>query len=300
MQRVKALGTLTGYAFITERQRMMQGEDREGFIDVHRLFHVASIAWLHGHSEWASCVYTIVDRFQELVPWGGHDGKEMWAPYLLHAVHAAGHKDIVKGIGVASLLDRVSRCQTSLGQYAAAGVSYRQALSFRRDVHGREHPDTLTSINNFAQVLDRQGKYEEAEAMHRQTLAICQKVLEPRYPFTLTSMSNLAGVLKNKGKYEEAEAMHRETLVRREKVLGRGHPDTLISVYCLAYLLASQHCYAESLVLYERACTAQQKVLGTNPPTTRAFRQHYSEAHLRSEQALSTISYIDSRKPPFA
>jgi hypothetical protein len=62
-------------------------------------------------------------------------------------------------------------------------------------VLGLEHPETLTSMNNLAGVLDRQGKYKEAEAMHRQTLAISEKMLRPEHPFRLTSISNLALVV---------------------------------------------------------------------------------------------------------
>ena len=55
-----------------------------------------------------------------------------------------------------------------------------------RDFHVRvaeeilrtEHPDTLASINNLAEVLRNQGKYEQAEEMHRQTLELREKVLE--------------------------------------------------------------------------------------------------------------------------
>ena len=36
---------------------------------------------------------------------------------------------------------------------------------------GKEHPYTLTSMDNLAGVLSRQAKYEEAEEMHRQELA---------------------------------------------------------------------------------------------------------------------------------
>jgi hypothetical protein len=60
---------------------------------------------------------------------------------------------------------------------------------------GLEHPDTLTSINNLAGVLNRQGKYKEAKAMHRQTQAISKKMLGPKHPLRLTSISNLALVL---------------------------------------------------------------------------------------------------------
>src|SRR5882757_7950127 len=91
-------------------------------------------------------------------------------------------------------------------------ISYRQTLVFREKVLGKEHPETLTSMNNLALVLDSQGKYEAAEAMHRQTLATKEKVLGKQHPSTLTSMNNLALVLDSQGKYEAAEAMHRQTL----------------------------------------------------------------------------------------
>ena len=77
---------------------------------------------------------------------------------------------------------------------------------------GKEHPDTLTSMNNLANVLSDQGKYEEAEEMHRQVLAVKETVLGKEHPDTLTSMNNLAEVLSNQGKYEEAEEMHRQVL----------------------------------------------------------------------------------------
>lgn len=48
----------------------------------------------------------------------------------------------------------------------------------------KEHPSTLTSINNLAGVLGMQGKYKEAEEMHRQALALGKE-----HPSTLTSMN---------------------------------------------------------------------------------------------------------------
>jgi tetratricopeptide (TPR) repeat protein len=130
--------------------------------------------------------------------------------YLLHAISIAGCEDTVEEATRASLLKRVGLCQESLGQYASAEASHRQELVLRKRVLRPEHPDTLTSISNLAQVLDRQGKYEEAEAMNRQTLAQREKVLGPEHPDTLTSINNLAQVLDRQGKYEEAEAMHRQ------------------------------------------------------------------------------------------
>jgi tetratricopeptide (TPR) repeat protein len=230
VQQMKALGTLTGYAFITERQQTVPGSNKERHFDMHRLVHMALIWWLEGQAKRASWAGIAAARAEELVPYGGHKGKEVWSAYLPHAMYMAGLVDVLDGATSASLLERLGRCQESLGQYASAETSHRKASSLRKDVLRPEHPDTLMSMNDLASVLDRQGKYEDAEAMNRQTLARREKVLGREHPDTLTSMSNLALVLGHQGKYEDAEAMNRQTLARQEKVLGREHPDTLTSM----------------------------------------------------------------------
>jgi hypothetical protein len=43
---------------------------------------------------------------------------------------------------------------------------HRQTLQLREKVLGKEHPDTLASMDNLANVLNRQGKCEEVKEMH--------------------------------------------------------------------------------------------------------------------------------------
>jgi tetratricopeptide (TPR) repeat protein len=289
VQRVKALGTLTGYAFITERQQMTQEVNREKFFDMHRLVHVASGAWLHEHGQWASWAHTVVDRLEEVVPLGGHERKELWIPYLSHAIHVAGRRSSLVGeTARASLLKRVGQCQESLGQYTAAEISHRQASSLRKEVLGPEHPSTLTSMNDLALVLHNQGKYVEAEATNRQTLAQEEKILGCEHPSTLMSMGNLAAVLDRQGKYEEAEAMNRETLKQMEKVLGREHPDTLTSMNDLALVLDSQGKYEEAQAMNRQTLAQMEKVLGREHPSTLA--SVYCLAHLLTHQHRYTES----------
>ncbi len=89
--------------------------------------------------------------------------------------------------------------------------------ALKETVLGKEHPDTLGSINNLAEVLSRQGKYDEAEEMHRQALALKETVLGKEHPSTLTSVNNLAEVLSRQGKYDEAEEMYRQMLALKER-----------------------------------------------------------------------------------
>ncbi|KAL9032959.1 MAG: hypothetical protein Q9214_007737, partial [Letrouitia sp. 1 TL-2023] len=81
-----------------------------------------------------------------------------------------------------------------------------------KKVLGKEHPHTLTSVDNLALVLQRQGKYKEAEQMNRQVLKSRGKVLGKDHPDTLTNISNSALVLQYQGKYEEAEQMNLRVL----------------------------------------------------------------------------------------
>jgi len=84
-----------------------------------------------------------------------------------------------------------------------------------------EHPDTLTSICNFALILQYQQKYEAAKEMNQCALNRRLKLLGKEHPGTLTSMDNLAKILRDQERYEEAENMDQEVLEGSEKVLGR-------------------------------------------------------------------------------
>jgi hypothetical protein len=150
VQQTKALGTLTEYAFITERLQTAQESDRDRLFDIHRLVHTASACWLDAHYQRAALVDAAVGRLEELVSYGGHENNEVWTVYLPHAIHVAGLQGVGDEAASAGLLDRVGRCQASLGQYSAAEVTHRQASLVRTIALGPKHPRTLTSMNEVS------------------------------------------------------------------------------------------------------------------------------------------------------
>ena len=62
-----------------------------------------------------------------------------------------------------------------IGRWTEAYNTHVSYFHGMRKFLGVEHPDTLTSMNNLASVLDNQGKYEEAEEIHRQALALRER-----------------------------------------------------------------------------------------------------------------------------
>jgi tetratricopeptide (TPR) repeat protein len=268
VQQTKALGTLTGYAFITERSQTARESDRDRLFDMHRLVHMASACWLDAHGQHAVWLTAAVARLKELVPYGGHKNKEAWTTYLSHAVHAAGMHGIEDQKASASLLDRVGRCQASLGQYAASEATHRQVLSVRKAALGPEHPETLTSMSHIGTALSHQGKYAEAEKVHRETLGLHKDVLGKKHQDTITSMNNVAQALNNQGKFVEAESIHRETLDLSKKVLGEEHSHTLASMNNVANALSGQGKYAEAEKIHRKVLELREMVLGEKHPGT--------------------------------
>jgi Flp pilus assembly protein TadD len=64
-------------------------------------------------------------------------------------------------------------------------------------VLGKEHPDTLTAMNNLAGTLYAQG--DLAGARKLQVLAASRRVLGEEHPDTLRAMNNLAQMTANRG-----------------------------------------------------------------------------------------------------
>jgi tetratricopeptide (TPR) repeat protein len=154
------------------------------------------------------------------------------------------------------------------GRFMIAEELNQRALRGRRTLLGKEHPDTLTSMNNLAYVMQQQGKYKEAEHMDRQTLELKQKVLGKEHPSTLLSMHNLAAALGVQRRHKEADQMYRQTLELREKVLGSEHPLTLLSLCCLGVNLANCECFPEAEDLFRRSFYGCVKVLSVEHPQT--------------------------------
>ena len=285
MKQRKALGTLLGYAFITERQQTVQNPYKERFFDMHRLVHMTSVWWLDEQNEKATWTNRASSQIMELLP---HDEcerskkKAVLKTYLSHALHVAEFGINLDETARVSLFSRVGQCQQNLGQYAAARTTQHQSLLLKKNILGPEHPNTLTSMSNLALVLERQGKYKEAEVMNRKVLAWKEALLGPKHPSTLTRMSNLALVLESQGKYKEAEVMNRQTLALSEKVLGFEHPDTLTSMNNLAGILESQGKPEEAEAMNRQTLRRREMVLEPEHPDT--LISVYSLAHLLASQ----------------
>jgi tetratricopeptide (TPR) repeat protein len=230
-----ALGTLQAFSLI--------GIEKGGTnYEMHRLVQLSTQNWLELQGTKERWQVEALELLAERFPSGDY---ETWNECEVLSPHAQVVIGCMSTTGshlqqYAKLLGNLAWYDNTQGRYNISYNRFTKLVNINEAVLGKEHPDTLASMNNLALALKSQGKYDEAEAMFQQALEGSQTVLGKEHPDTLTSMNNLAGVLERQGKYGEAEAMFQQVLEGFQRVLGKEHPDTLTSMDNLALVLESQ------------------------------------------------------------
>jgi tetratricopeptide (TPR) repeat protein len=259
-----AIGTLKAFSLVTE-------EKNGAIFNIHRLVQLSTQKWLelqHVLVEWQEKALNAV--FANCPLNGGFENWATWETISPHVQVVLEYIFSTKPCQLkrASILRKASSYDGEQGQYGAAYEKGMEAQTMCQKLLGKEHPDTLMSMDNLALVLDSQGKYVEAEEMHRQVLKLRKKVLGKEHPDTLMSMNNLASVLDSHGKYVEAEEMNRQVLKLKKKVLGKEHPDTWTSMSNLASVLYSQSKYVKAEEMNRQVLKLREKMLGKEHPNT--------------------------------
>ena len=168
----------------------------------------------------------------------------------------------------AILASRIARYDYERGDYAAARKLQEQALEVRGRLLGKEHPDTLTAMNDLAQALNAQGELAGARQLQEQVLEASARLLGKEHPDTLRAILNLAGTLYGQGELAGARQLQEQVLEASARLLGKEHPNTLQAMLNLAEMLYAQGDLAGARTLEEQALEARGRLLGKEHPDT--------------------------------
>ena len=104
-----------------------------------------------------------------------------------------------------------------VGRPADAEPLQRQALEQRRRILGENHPGTIASLHNYADLLRSLGRAAEGEPFARQAMEKFRSALGESHPSTLSAMNNYAGLLMALERYAEAEPICGELYEKARK-----------------------------------------------------------------------------------
>ncbi|MGH4009661.1 MAG: FxSxx-COOH system tetratricopeptide repeat protein [Pseudonocardiaceae bacterium] len=201
-------------------------------------------------------------------PWDNTSTWSAWRQLLPHVLVATDPLRVLDMTeeDVAWLLDRAATYLQIRGEPGPARPLFERAWDLRRSRRGDNHPDTLESANNLANVLRELGHYEQARQLAEETLTHRRQILGDDHPHSLESAAHLAVCLRELGRYEQARQLGEDILIRCRRVLGEDHPHTLASADSLAVYLRELGQYEQACQLSEDTLTRHRRVLGDNHP----------------------------------
>ncbi|MFI0998681.1 FxSxx-COOH system tetratricopeptide repeat protein [Streptomyces galbus] len=186
-------------------------------------------------------------------------------------------------------IHKVSSSLRAVGLYGQAVEYGRRMLEKSCEVHGPDHPDTLTSRSSLANSYSDAGRAREALELREQVLADRERYLGPYHPDTLGARHNLANSYSDAGLTQEALELREWVLADRERLLGPHHPETLRARNNLADSYSDAGLTQEALELDEQVLADRERLLGADHPDTLTTRSNlaisYSDAG-RAQEAL--------------
>lgn len=132
----------------------------------------------------------------------------------------------------------IGRIACNQKRHDEALVVFRSVVAGRERLLGKEHHDTMLSMENLAFVLGNLGKHREAEAIFRKVFNYKKASFGLSDPGRLKSMFSLAVSLKEMERYWEAEALLRQCVELQERYCGKTNPEAISGTLCFAETLS--------------------------------------------------------------
>jgi serine/threonine protein kinase/tetratricopeptide (TPR) repeat protein len=163
---------------------------------------------------------------------------------------------------LAAVLQSLGETYRSLDEYDRAIPLFERALALRRDALGRDHDQTLNSLNKLSTTQAQMGDLRAAIATATEVLASRERTLGRKHPEYVAALSNLGNMHADIGEYDRAVPMLRESLAIDREVLGNDHADLAFSLNNLATVLVDVGDFDGAIPLHEESLALRRRHFG--------------------------------------
>ncbi len=147
-----------------------------------------------------------------------------------------------------------------MGQFEAAKKINEEVIAIRKEYYGKNHPRTLSALNNQSAVEDNLGNSIRAQEIIIEVINGKQAVLGDAHLSTLISKTNLLSFYVKHGETEKADEYSKTLLSEMTKHIGPLNRYTLVVNNIRAYLLEDLGKLDEAEVLYKETLANYQKI----------------------------------------
>ncbi|WP_108646455.1 tetratricopeptide repeat protein [Polynucleobacter rarus] len=156
-------------------------------------------------------------------------------------------------LDLANTLVGLGSVLTYKGELEEAEKYIRYSLKIYQEVLGDNAPNTASSFNHLAILLNDLLRFDEAEIYCLKALKFFKENVGEEHPSYLRQLNNYAAILSQMNQQEEAFHFFKQVLETRIKILGDSHPDTAQSFQNIANMYSLFGDYEIAETFYQKA-----------------------------------------------
>jgi len=301
-QMLHAIGTLSGYAFVSKRDKNL--------LDMHRLVHVATRIWVIREGYGPQVIERAVRHLAESFPSINFENRETWREYLPHAFRLLQRDEagddmeeryqlyfwVGRCLQVDGRIKDAVRCLEKCTQWweslfpedhplllesqSALGAAYRadgqtkkavnlleHVVAVREETPTEDHVLLLASQHELARAYGAAGRTQDAITLLERVVTIKKGIFAEHHPSLLASQHELAGAYRDNGQTKKAVEHLQHVVAVRERTLAEDHPFRLTSQHALAGAYLSNRQVQEAVDLLKYVVAVRQRTLAENHPS---------------------------------
>jgi tetratricopeptide (TPR) repeat protein len=175
-------------------------------------------------------------------------------------------------------LNGLGAALNELGRYQEAADRLHQAESIGLQAGLRGQKELAVSLNNLADLAQKQKRLAEARQLYEKALDIDKTVLGDDHPETLSIERNLGSLLLDLGEYAKAESLYQDILRTQERVLGTDHRELILTLSMLAMAQHHREHYPAAADSLHRALDMRQRLGLHHDADEAVVLSNYAEA----------------------
>ena len=280
---IHAIGTLSGYSFITER------EDGKSY-DLHRLVHLATRNWVREEGLTAMWTKKVIQHFTSLLQHTKPINPPIWKEILPHV------QKILDSNAAAKLEERYQLCRNAGwclhvdGRPSDAVKRLSEVCEWNKMMLAEDNPAQLASQHMLAIAYEANGQVKEAVELLEHVVKI-EAPLAEDHPSRLASQRGLAIAYQANGQVKGAIEIL-ERIVGIEKVLAEDHPSRLESQHELARAYQANGQVKEAIEILERVVEIRN-VLAEHHPSRLESQHQLARAYQANGQVKKAIEILE-------
>jgi tetratricopeptide (TPR) repeat protein len=286
--KIHALGTLSAYSFITER-------DSNNVYDIHRLVQLAMRNWIRKRGHTLTLMKQAIKQLDKVCPIPDYKNGDLRSQLLPHAQKILRNHDGTELEERWSLCQKVGRSLYLEGRYRDAVQRFVERDDWIRELMAEDHPDRLASQHELAGAYRANEQIKEAVELLKYVVDIESNSVAEDHPHRLASQHELAGAYEANGQIKEAVELLEHVVDIRRNSVAEDHPSRLASQHELAGAYRANGQIKEAVELLKYVVDIQSNSLAEDHPNRLASQHELAGAYRANGQikeAVELLKYV--------